>query len=228
MWYLFCVELQELANTLRAHLGQLTDAVRNQTVALLNERRRCESLSAAASVVCFTRYRANVVFAIIDLIEAIRNRVIIITLVFYYAEILMSLFLQRENFDEYALGVLESYYQCREAADVFEQIFNEITGSLEDFNELTTDIGCALELRNSIFEIYEEIANTVRTRVLALRVIRRRCQALPEDGQTRCWIEFRVEILLSVADTIRDYRRRQENFQETSLALLEAYYQCRA
>lgn len=122
---------------------------------------------------------------------------------------------------------MDAYYQCRESLDVIEDIFNEINVAIEDFNEETRDIACALELRDSVFEIYNEIVNTIRTRILALRVIRRGCQSLPEDNQTRCWIEFRVEALLAVADTIRDARLREERFQETSLALLEAYYQCR-
>lgn len=123
------------------------------------------------------------------------------------------------------LGV---YYQCREAGDaILDEVNAETTELLNEFNDLTGDITCALELRDSIFAIYDEIRTSIYSRILALRVIRRECQSLPYYRQERCWIEFRIELLLATADTIRAARARQATYAETSLALLESYYQCR-
>lgn len=140
--------------------------------------------------------------------------------------------MQRETFEEYAQSVLEQYYECRTADDelfaVMEEIMAEIQSDAELIAVPLNDVDCAVALKDSVVEIYEEIAAALGTRYRAARAIRRRCQLLSEPSAvSRCWWDFRIQILFNIVDTIRDVQARRENFNRTTLALLEAYYECR-
>lgn len=66
---------QDLAITLRQYYTHLAGQAREKFHELREERERCETLTGTAGVVCWGRYRAQIVFIVSDLIEAFRNRV---------------------------------------------------------------------------------------------------------------------------------------------------------
>lgn len=146
------------------------------------------------------------------------------------------IYIQAAIFDRYANIVLENYYECRSAEDQNEDniddVLLELLGDLQaDIALLTSpmeDVDCAMELKDSVIEIYEEIAKNIYGRLNAVQAIRRRCQ-LTEDAaeQRSCWWEFRIQVLFGITDSIRDFRSRRENFDRVTLGLLNAYYACR-
>lgn len=59
------------------------------------------------------------------------------------------------------------------------------------------------DLADSLTSDARELAAVVRARINVLGNIRRRCMVLVGSAATRCWWEYRVEVLFGITDTIR-------------------------
>lgn len=232
---------QSLAITLREFYTSLFGQVRQTLEDLNAERDRCETLTGSPGVLCWSRYRAQIIFIISDLIDSFRNRVSeppLCAPTIPQCQLCSKIHNvrqcphQSERFEEYSITLLEQYYRCREADDdlseAIDQLIEEMKKDIALFAVPLNDIQCATELRDQVVAIYDEFTGNLYARFVAIRTIRRSCQLQTgEAAVNACWLRFNIEILFGLTDTIRDVQARRENFNRVTLELLEAYYTCR-
>lgn len=112
--------------------------------------------------------------------------------------------------------------------EIFTQLEQDLKNQLLEAVEPLDAVQCARNLYDAGFAIISQFFGDFLERARNLGTIRRRCEStINANEQNMCWWQYRAQLVVTLADTITDFRTRFANFDATALRLLEEYTICR-